>query len=322
MPIPESRQLDFNEIPIIDIQQLGNGDHSREIILAIDQACKNVGFFYVVGHGFDPALITSLKSAADEYFNLSEPVKLDIGLDPSMRGYLPLYYRSQITDSFSGTSHQEGFWIGADFDADCQHPLEQANRWPQQSPDLRASMLAYLDAVEDLAAVLGQCFADALEQPADFYATHFTRPTSRLKLNHYPPQDNPESIDNIGVIPHTDSGAFTILWQDANGGLEVRSKNGEWVGAPPVEDSFVVNIGDLLQYWSNGRYSSTPHRVINRNGVDRYSIPYFVNPSATVDIVALDGKDSFPPFNYGEYQLNKWHKFFPVDEPVIASTKR
>ena len=74
------------------------------------------------------------------------------------------------------------------------------------------------------------------------------------------------------------------------------------------------NIGDILQYWSNGRYSSTQHRVINRHGVDRYSIPYFVNPGADVMIAALDGSASFTPFNYGDYQMNKWRNFFPVDE--------
>ena len=314
MAIPESRQLDFDEIPVIDISGLLAKDDAAGVISKIDQACKDIGFFYIVGHGLDMRLISQIQTGACEFFNLPEATKLNLGLDPSMRGYLPLYYRSQITDTFSGTSHQEGFWMGTDFTTDSRHPLEQANRWPEQSETFRSSMSALHDAIEILAAVLGQAFADALGQPDSFYATHFSRPTSRLKLNHYPPQENPEQIDNIGVIPHTDSGAFTILWQDHNGGLEVQSKNGEWVGAPPLEDSFVINIGDILQYWSNGRYSSTPHRVINRNGVDRYSIPYFVNPSADIIISALDGSDSFTPFDYGDYQSSKWRNFFPVDD--------
>lgn len=320
MAIPESRQLDFDEIPIIDIGRLDNGRDGAEVVRVIDQTCRDVGFFYIVGHGFDMGLCSRLHEAASELFSLPETDKLNLGLDPSMRGYLPLYYHSEITDSFSGTSHQEGFWIGADFGSDSRHPLEQANRWPERPAGIRSSMTAYLDAIEGLAASLGQGFAAALGQSADFYPTRFARPTSRLKLNHYPPQENPLRVDNIGVVPHTDSGAFTILWQDANGGLEVRSKSGEWVGVPPLEGSFVVNIGDILQYWSNGRYSSTQHRVINRHGADRYSIPYFVNPGADVVISALDGSDSFSPFNYGDYQMNKWRNFFPVDDsgPTVA----
>ena len=314
MVLPESRQLDFDEIPVIDISRLLDKTGDAEVIRAIDRACRDIGFFYIVGHGFDMRLASHLLTAASEFFSLPETARLDLGLDPSMRGYLPLYYRSKISDSFSGTSHQEGFWIGKDFGTDSRHPLERSNRWPEHPASLRPNMSNYLDAIENLAAVLAQGFADALGQADDFYSTHFARPTSRLKLNHYPPQHNAERIDNIGVIPHTDSGAFTILWQDANSGLEVQSRNGEWVGAPPLEGSFVINIGDILQYWSNGHYSSTQHRVINRYGVDRYSIPYFVNPSADVVISALDGSDSFSPFNYGDYQAGKWRNFFPVDD--------
>ena len=316
MPIPESRPLDFDEIPVIDIAALVAGKAAAETVAAIDQACTGVGFFYVTGHGFDMSLCERLRAAAAEFFAQPEAAKRALGLDVSMRGYLPLYYRSQITDDFSGTSHQEGFWIGADFGDDARHPLEAPNRWPATPARLREYMESYLRGMEALAALLGQAFATALGQADDFYATRFARPTSRLKLNHYPPQHNPEQVDNIGVVPHSDSGAFTILWQDDNGGLEVQSKSGEWVGAPPLGDSFVVNIGDILQYWSNGRYTSTQHRVINRHGADRYSIPYFVNPGAGVEISALDGSESFAAFNYGEYQLRKWRGFFPVEASV------
>lgn len=314
MALPESRQLDFDEIPVIDIGPLKDGPGRAAVVNAIDRACRDIGFFYIIGHEFDAGLISDLHQAGSEFFAQAESSKQALGLSPSMRGFLPLHYHSQISDTFSGTSHQEGFWMGADFNGDIRHPLEQANRWPESPQTLQPVMTEYLVRIEKLAALLGQALADALGQSGDFYASHFARPTSRLKLNHYPPQDNPERIDNIGVVPHTDSGAFTILWQDNNSGLEVRSSGGEWVGAPPLAESFVVNIGDILQYWSNGRYSSTQHRVINRYGMDRYSIPYFVNPSADIIISALDGSESFTAFDYGEYQLNKWQSFFPVDE--------
>ena len=170
MTIPESRQLDFNEIPVIDIAPLVCGQSGAETIRAIDRACTDVGFFYLVGHGFDMELVGRLQSAAACFFTQDKATKLKIGLDPSMRGYLPLFYHSQITEDFSGTSHQEGFWVGADFGTDCRHPLEQANRWPRQPAELRECMETYREQIETLAALLGQCFGSALGQADDFRA--------------------------------------------------------------------------------------------------------------------------------------------------------
>lgn len=313
MALPRCRQLDFTEIPVIDIGPLLQGENTPGVTDAIDRACCDVGFFYLVGHGISASLVANMLEAGTRFFKLDAPDKLSLGLDASMRGYLPMYYRSQIDQSFSGTSHQEGFWMGFEFLDGSRHPLEQSNRWPNSMPWLKKSMTAYHAAIEKLAGCLGQALGYAMGQDDDFYQRNFAGPTSRLKINHYPPQDNPQREDSIGVVPHSDSGAFTILWQDDNGGLEVRSRSGEWVGAPPLSGSFVVNIGDIMQYWSNGRFSSTKHRVVNRNGVDRYSIPYFVNPSADVEITALNGESSFEPFNYGAYQLQRWKDFFPVD---------
>lgn len=134
-----------------------------------------------------------------------------------------------------------------------------------------------------------------------------------MKLNHYPPQPPPERESEIGVVGHSDSGGFTILWQDANGGLEVQSKNGDWVGAPPIPETFVINLGNVMQIWTNGRFSSTPHRVINRSGNDRYSIPLFVNPNYDVPIAPLDGAPSGEPApRFADYQVDVWRRIFPV----------
>ena len=134
-----------------------------------------------------------------------------------------------------------------------------------------------------------------------------------LKLNHYPPQDAPPDADIIGVRSHTDYGAFTILWQDDLGGLEILNKSGEWVVVPPMPDSFVINIGDMMQVWSNGRFSSTSHRVINRSGRDRYSIPMFVQPDYDTVIEPLIGaKDAEAPrYTSGERQLADHKRIWP-----------
>ena len=154
----------------------------------------------------------------------------------------------------------------------------------------------------------------ALEQPADFFQILFERQSSLLKINHYPPQDNPQTVSNIGVVPHADSGGFTILRQDDNGGLEIESKSGEWVEAPPVPGTFIINLGNTMQMWTNGEFSSTPHRVINRSGADRYSIPFFANPRWDVPFKPLIGDSASDdnPENYERYQVKSWQRTFSV----------
>ena len=314
MTIPVSRRLDFDEIPVIDLAEISAGGEDTATVRALRRACTEVGFFYITHHGVAARLIEELMAQAMLFFALPETVKNELLLDQRMRGYLPLYYRSYEGEKRAGTSHQEGFWIGHDTALDPQRPLDGRNHWPQQLPRFQAAMLAYQQSVEALSRRLLRLFASALDLPVNTLLENFTRPTSRLKLNHYPPQQDPVSENNIGVVPHTDSGCFTILWQDDNGGLEVQNQQGDWVGAPPLEGSFVVNIGNILQYWSNGRFSSTPHRVINRNGGDRYSIPFFVNPDFETVIQPLPHSDEagFETFEYGKYQVDLWRNTFPI----------
>jgi len=134
-----------------------------------------------------------------------------------------------------------------------------------------------------------------------------------LKLNHYPLQEKPEHDKEIGVLGHSDSGCFTILWQDNNGGLEVQNKAGEWVGVPPIDGAYVINLGRIMQILSNGMFSATEHRVINRTGADRYSIPMFVNPSYNTTIKPLVGDPpaDFKPFLSGHYQEDVYRRTYP-----------
>jgi len=307
MTIPLARRLDFSEIPVIDIA-------GASVVEAIRSACTGTGFFYVVNHGVASELIADLVAQARAFFSLPQASRQALLLDQRMRGYLPLYYRSYEGEERAGTSHQEGFWIGHDAVIDAGRPLDGPNRWPADLPGLRGAMLAYLESIEGLSHRLLRLFALALGLPEETLLANFNSPNSRLKLNHYPPQHDPVSENNIGVVPHSDSGCFTILWQDDNGGLEVQNREGDWVGASPLADSFVVNIGNILQYWSNGRFSSTPHRVINRNGLDRYSIPFFVNPDFDTVIRPLtdNGNACFEPFAYGKYQVDLWRQTFPI----------
>jgi isopenicillin N synthase-like dioxygenase len=316
MPLPVSRRLDFSEIPVIDVAPLidGNATQAERAIAALGKACSEIGFIYIRNHGVRRELVDRMAEQARLFFARPMDEKMRIVLDQRMRGYLPLNYRSYEGEARAGTSHQEGFWIGHERPLSTTDPLVGPNQWPEGLPHLKPTMLEYFTAVEELCQVLQRGFALALGLAPNFFQALFSAPNSRLKLNHYPPQDAPEADNDIGVVPHSDSGGFTILWQDNNGGLEVQSKSGEWVGAPPIDDTFVINLGNVMQIWTNGRFSSTPHRVINRFGRDRYSVPLFVNPDSSVRIAPLIGAptEEFVPFRYGDYQRDEWRRIFPV----------
>ena len=313
MSIPVSRRLDFDEIPQIDAAPLLAG-RTGATTDALRRACEDVGFFYIRNHGVPEACITELRQSARAFFEQPMEVKLDCHLNARMQGYLPLDYASYKGEAAEAKSHQEGYWMAVDRAEDAECPLDGPNIWPADQPDLRRTMEAYLAALSPLTGALIHGFAVAARLDPDRLAARFADPLTRLKLNHYPPQDNPESVKHIGVVPHSDSTAFTILWQDEGDGLEVQNKSGAWVGAPSIPGTFVVNIGTIMQIWTAGRFSSTPHRVINRGGRDRYSIPLFVYPGHAAGIGPLDENDDPPPdvVTCGSYLRNSWRRTFPI----------
>ena len=255
-----------------------------------------------------------MRHEASLFFNKPMDEKLQVKIDARLRGYLPLDYRSYENEASEAKSHQEGFWIGHDRPLDDHYFLDGPNLWPNGNPGLKDVMMRYMSAVDQLVGALQRGFSAATGWPPDALAPLFDRPLTRLKLNHYPPQDSPESVKHIGVVPHSDSDAFTILWQDDGDGLEIRNKSGEWIGAPSIPDTFVINIGNIMQTWTAGQFSSTPHRVINRGGRDRYSIPVFVYPGHDARIGPL-GQDGLPGdegITCGEYLRNSWRRSFPI----------
>jgi len=314
MAIPVSRRLDFTEIPVIDMSSLVAGEDDSDTINAIGKACRDIGFIYVKNHGIEQVLIDNMLVAAREFFARPMDDKKKITVNERMRGYLPLRYQSYKGEAKEAVSNQEGFWMSEDRPLHPDNGLDGPNLWPENSDALKTTMESYYEAATGLSLTLQHAFSLALGQPADFFQRLFQQQSSLLKLNHYPPQDNPTTVSNIGVVPHSDSGGFTILWQDENGGLEIESKSGEWVEAPPIPGTFTINLGNTMQIWTNGEFSSTPHRVINRSGADRYSIPFFANPRWDVPVKPLMGDTStdFSDENYATYQIGKWKRTFPV----------
>jgi isopenicillin N synthase-like dioxygenase len=314
MLLPESRRLEFTEIEAIDIGIAVGGHEAEGVVRAVERACTEAGFFYITSHGVAPELIAQLHAHAATFFDLPMEQRMAIRMGANIRGYLPLNYRSKETDSQAGTNLQEGFWMGHERPLDPKSPFDGPNIWPAGCPGLKPAMEAYFVALESLALVLRRLFALALGVEAARFDRLFDHPQFRLKLNHYPPQESPESVDEIGVVPHTDTGAYTILWQDESGGLEIENKAGEWVEVPPIPGSFVINLGNMMQALSAGRFSSTPHRVVNRSGGERYSIPFFANPGhdAIIEPVVDGESDCFEPFSFGTYQQNEYRGVYPV----------
>lgn len=306
--------MDFSEIPQIDAGSLLSGTPGDDLIEELATACTDVGFFYVRNHGIPRELVKDLRSQAGRYFEQPMADKMQLPLDQRMRGYLPLNYSSYEGEKREAKSRQEGFWIGYDRPLSDHYFLDGPNQWPEDHPGLRDAMLAYQTAMQDLTKALERGFAQALGLGADGLNDYFERPMTMLKLNHYPPQDNPVHESYIGVVPHSDSGAFTILWQDDGDGLEIQNKSGEWIGAPSIPDTFVINIGNIMQIWTGGRFSSTPHRVINRGNRDRYSIPLFVYPGHEAMIEPLLNTDNseYEPILFGDYLRNTWRRTFPI----------
>ena len=210
---------------------------------------------------------------------------------------------------------KEGIKIGRDLAAD--HPLVRAgtplhgsDQWPTNLPGWREVMQGSYDALVRLGRELMHAFALALELPEDHFDRWLTGPMATLGPLHYPPHEGRISESRLGAGAHTDFGCLTILAQDPVGGLQVRNSAGQWIDAPYVAGSFVVNIGDMMERWTNGIFSSTMHRVINSSGKDRYSLPFFFDPDFNADLTCLEtcqGPDRparYPPTTGGQHLLD------------------
>ena len=146
----------------------------------------------------------------------------------------------------------------------------------------------------------------------DYFVRRFDKTVSRASIIYYPPQDAELGKQQFGVAPHTDYGCLTLLHQDMTGGLQVRNSRGEWVTALPIEGTLVVNVGDLLARWSNDRFRSNPHRVVNRSGVARYSMAMFIDPNFDTPIIPIveGDKPKYEPTTCGDYILSRYDDSF------------
>lgn len=288
-----ARLTAFREIPQIDLGPLqGGGRAARdEVGRAIRAACIEVGFFYVHDHGVAPELRAVAFREAALFFALPQEIKAEIHVTKlsKFRGFTGLFEERHDSAADYYEAH-EVLDFGRDIPADdpAYHAAEALygpNVWPPGRPEFRQAIEAYYEALLGLSAVLLRGFALALELDEAFFLDKFDRSAAALRCLHYPSSDAPP--DQFGVGAHTDYECYTILAQDDRGGLEVCNAAGDWIAAPPIPDTFVINIGDLMARWTNDLFASTLHRAANRSGKDRYSMPFFVGPNGNAEVAAL-----------------------------------
>ncbi len=314
-----SQPLPADRIPVIDLTPLMQDGDPAPVAAEMQRACQNLGFFYIQNHGIDGALRRAYFAQARAFFTQTpgEKLKVDVRRSIAHRGYFPLH--AENNDPDASLDLKEGFDIMAEHGPDdarvrAGSPFHGANQWPDGLPGFRQINQRYYAVMTALAEKLMQAIAVVLDLPADFFADKLTdaggQPLAMLRMLHYPPQTGSITMSEIGTGAHTDYGLLTILAQDDNGGLQLQAPDGGWIDAPPLPDTFVVNIGDILQRWSNGRLKSTPHRVINTSGAERYSAPFFYHAAYDTVIDRLPSGEDVPnaeaPITAGAYM---WQRF-------------
>ncbi len=285
-------------IPVIDLSEAlrPRGRRRAEVARELRAAAMSSGFFYVRHHGVPAELVQRQFELARCLFEVNESTRsaLDMRHSPTMRGYENI--GAQTLDAGARPDLKESFYCGMAYPAD--HPYVLAgyqtyghNQWPAEVPEAPAVCEAYIQTMLALSRQLMQLLALSLDLAEDYFDDTSESPMLTLRMVRYPP--HPEGADErtFGAGAHTDWGALTILAQDGHGGLEVQMPAGDWVAATPIKDCFVVNLGDMIPRWTNGRYHSNPHRVRNLHsgGRPRYSIPFFYEPDYAALIEPVPG---------------------------------
>jgi isopenicillin N synthase-like dioxygenase len=278
--LEEPRLASRDEIPILDLSRAVTQEGLAALGIELRNAALGLGFFYITGHGVSAQTIDEVFATSRRYFSLPIEKKNECSMDVrTRRGFMPMF-TTKVGEH--APDLKESFDFGFDLPEDDPDVraglfLHGPNRWPADLPWLRESMETYLDGVMETSRTLLRIFAISLDVEEEYFLRHFNKPMMHTRLFHYPPQQRSSSDMEFGVAPHADHGLITLLNQDAVGGLEVRTKSGEWVGAPYIEGTFIVNLGNLFKRWTNDFYSSTFHRVLNRTNKGRYSVPTFLN---------------------------------------------
>ncbi|XP_077233141.1 protein LATERAL BRANCHING OXIDOREDUCTASE 1-like isoform X1 [Tasmannia lanceolata] len=312
---PKLTILEAGGIPLIDLSVLNsqNSDDPEALsglITEIEAACQDWGFFQVINHGVSSELRRRIETAQKKFFHLALEEKHKVRRDMVN----PLgYYDSENTKNVRDWKEVFDFIIQDETvipslgETENQELQVLRNRWPDYPPEFRQACSEYARAVKKLAFKLVELISLSLGLPEKRLNDFFKDNTGFIRLNHYPPCPSPHLA--LGVGRHKDGGALTVLAQDDVGGLEVKRKtDGEWIRVKPIPDAYIINVGDIIQVWSNEKYESPEHRVVVNSERERFSIPFFLNPAHYLRVKPLEELvDEQNPPKYSEYN---WGEFF------------
>jgi isopenicillin N synthase-like dioxygenase len=326
----DAKILPQNALPIIDVSGLRSGGvlDRHAVGRALLAACLDKGFFYMQGHAVPEHLSQSVFHQSEAFFALPEAEKNAIALSQSLcnRGYEPL--RAQTLEIGQPPDLKEGFYSGREIPASDARVLagkfnHGPNQWPATLPGFRPVMEEYHGVMVALGRLVMGGIALALDLQEDAFSGFCKDELATLRLLHYPPQPANPAPGEKGCGAHTDFGTLTFLAQDDCGGLQVWDEEAGWIHADPVADSYVVNLGDMMARWSNGRFRSTLHRVINTSGRQRYSVPFFYlgnpdYPIRCIDTCLADGMRPLYPDTTMEAHYQAMYRATYHDETITA----
>lgn len=312
-------------IPLVDVSALET--EPARLGEALGAAARGTGFFVITGHGISDALLADVFAQSKRFFASSSVEKsaLSIKVAGNNRGYVAL--GEERLDASKPGDVKEAFNIGWDLPINhpeivAGKPFRGANVWPDASalPEFRATMLVYFNACHCVGMRLHRALAHDLGVAENFFDDKLDQPLATLRLLHYPPRPARFEPGQTGAGEHTDYGNITLLATDDAGGLEVRTRSGEWISPPTMPGALICNIGDCLMRWTNDVYVSTPHRVVNPVGRERFSVAFFLdpNPDAAVEClpscVSTERPARYPPTTGAAYLKSRLDATYSHDE--------
>jgi isopenicillin N synthase-like dioxygenase len=314
------------EIPIIDFVPFIKGDagSQRSIAQQVYQACHEIGFMYLRNYGISPTLIDKLFIQSKQFFDLALEVKNQLAWSDefSDQGYVGV--EREHLDPDKPGDLKEAFNVRKEVDFDERSTEDRSplilNRWPPGQDDFRETVLEFYQACVQAADTICQAFAIALHLPKSFFSERHTDQNHTLRLLHYPPLEQLPKPGQVRAGEHSDYGSFALLFQDEVAGLEVCTAQGQWIAAPCIPDTILVNTGDLMQRWTNHIFCSTKHRVMIPSDEQvkrsRYSVAFFCDPNYNTEIACLESCKEpnrpplYPPITAGDYLLSRIYATF------------